>query len=198
MPIRELTVHAFADQLAARTPVPGGGAVAAVTAAHAAALGAMVVEFTLGKPKFAAHESANAAALALLAELRMHALALADRDAAAYAQLNALWKLPKDAPERAAGWDAAVAEAIEAPQAILDAACEVAVRCQGLAAATNPNLASDLAIALDLARVACRAAAHNVEVNLPSVGDAARRQALADRMHAALARAGAAAGTAHA
>ena len=53
-----------------------------------------------------------------------HALALADRDAAAYGQLNALWKLPKDAPERAAGWDAAVAEAIEAPQAILEAARE--------------------------------------------------------------------------
>jgi formiminotetrahydrofolate cyclodeaminase len=158
----------------------------------------MVVEFTLGKPKFAAHESANAAALARLGELRTHALALADRDAAAYAQLNALWKLPKDAPERAAGWDAAVAEAIEAPQAILDAACEVAVRCQGLAAATNPNLASDLAIALDLARVACRAAAHNVDVNLPSVTDADRRQALADRMQVALARAGAAAGAAHA
>ena len=50
MTIRDLTVHAFADQLAARTPGPGGGAVAAVTAAHAAALGAMVVEFTLGKP----------------------------------------------------------------------------------------------------------------------------------------------------
>ena len=194
MPIRELTVHAFTDQLAARTPVPGGGAVAAVTAAHAAALGAMVVEFTLGKPKFAAHESANAAALARLGELRTHALALADRDAAAYAQLNALWKLPKDAPERAGRWPAAVAEAIDAPQAILDLAAVVAATCGTLAGRTNANLASDLAIAADLARLSARAAAHNVRVNLPSVSDAGDRAARAGRMDAALAAAGTAAG----
>ena len=151
MPIRDLTVHAFADQLAARTPVPGGGAVAAVTAAHAAALGAMAVEFTLGKPKFAAHEAANAAALARLVELRTQALALADRDAAAYAQLNALWKLPKDAPERAAGWDTAVAEAIEAPQAILDAACEVAVHCTELSELGHVNAGVSQRLCVNLA-----------------------------------------------
>ncbi|MEI6474452.1 MAG: cyclodeaminase/cyclohydrolase family protein, partial [Planctomycetota bacterium] len=50
-------------------------------------------------------------------------------------------------------------------------AAEIAATCSGLAARTNPNLASDLAIAIDLACVAARAAAHNVEVNLPSVTD---------------------------
>jgi formiminotetrahydrofolate cyclodeaminase len=61
-----------------------------------------------------------------------------------------------------------------------------------MAARTNPNLASDLAIAVDLARVAARAAAHNVAVNLPSVRDAAARDARRARMDAALAAAGAA------
>ena len=198
MAFRTLTVEEFADSLAARTPAPGGGAVAAVTAAHAAALGAMVLEFTLGKPKFAEHEAANAAAHRRLAELRHEALELADRDAAAYGTLNSLWKLPKDAPARLSAWDAAVAEAIDAPQAILDAAAEVAATCTGLAARTNANLASDLAIAIDLARVAARAAAHNVEVNLPSVADAGDRDARAARMHAALREAGAAHGATHA
>ena len=49
MAFRTLTVEEFSDMLAAKTPAPGGGAVAAVTAAHAAALGAMVLEFTIGK-----------------------------------------------------------------------------------------------------------------------------------------------------
>ena len=191
MAFRTLTVEEFAGSLAARTPAPGGGAVAAVTAAHAAALGAMVIEFTLGKAKFAEHEAANASTLARLADLRRTALALADRDAEAYGTLNALWKLPKDSPARTAGWDAAVAEAIDAPQAILDAAAEVAAACAGLGPRTNPNLASDLAIALDLARVAARAAAHNVEVNLPSVADEATRTARRDRMVRALHEAGA-------
>jgi formiminotetrahydrofolate cyclodeaminase len=186
MAFRTLTVEEFAESLAAKSPAPGGGAVAAVTASHAAALGAMVLEFTLGKPKFAEHEGSNAAALARLADLRRTALSLADRDAEAYGALNALWKLPKDSPVRLSAWDAAVAEAIDAPQAILDAAAEIAITCEGLAARTNANLASDLAIAVDLARVAARAAAHNVEVNLPSVADADDRAARRARMDAAL------------
>ena len=194
MTIRTLTVEQFSDALAARTPVPGGGAVAAVTLAHAAALAGMVVEFTLGKPAFAAHEDALSAAAARLAAIRAEALALADRDAAAYGALNALWKLPKDSPGRAARWPAAVAEAIDAPQAILDLSAVVAATCGTLAGRTNANLASDLAIAADLARLAARAAAHNVRVNLPSVGDSADRAARAARMDAALAAAGTAAG----
>lgn len=191
MAFRTLTVEEFAESLAAKTPAPGGGAVAAVTAAHAAALAAMVLEFTLGKPRFAPHEAANAASLARLADLRRAALSLADRDAEAYGALNALWKLPKDSPVRATAWEGAVAEAIDAPQAILDAAAEVAATCAGLGERTNPNLASDLAIALDLARVAARAAAHNVEVNLPSVADEPARAALRARMERALRQAGA-------
>ncbi|RLS46024.1 MAG: formiminotransferase-cyclodeaminase [Planctomycetota bacterium] len=171
MAFRTLTVEEFAEMLAAKTPAPGGGAVAAITAAHAAALGSMVLEFTIGKPKFAADDASNGSALKRLTELRHHALVLADRDAEAYGVLNSLWKLPKDAAERLNGWDAAVAAAIDAPQAILDAAAEIAATCSGIAARTNPNLASDLAIAIDLACVAARAAAHNVEVNLPSVTD---------------------------
>lgn len=194
MAFRSMTVEEFAERLASRTPTPGGGAVAAVTAAHAAALGAMVLEFTVGRSKWAAHEAANRTALARLGELRAAALALADRDAAAYGALNALWKLPADDPARASAWPAAVAEAIDAPQAILDLSAVVAATCGTLAGRTNANLASDLAIAADLARLAARAAAHNVHVNLPSVGDAADRSARAARMDAALAAAGTAAG----
>ena len=79
---------------------------------------------------------------------------------------------------------------------ILEAAAEVASTCAGLATRTNANLASDLAIAIDLARVAARAAAHNVAVNLPSVRDAGVRDARRARMDAALAAADAAAGPA--
>jgi formiminotetrahydrofolate cyclodeaminase len=84
-----------------------------------------------------------------------------------------------------------VAAAIDAPQAILDRAAEIAVTCVALAPRTNANLASDLAIAVDLARVAARAAAHNVDVNLPSVADAADRDARRARMDHALREAGA-------
>jgi formiminotetrahydrofolate cyclodeaminase len=196
MTLRALTVEEFTEALAARSPVPGGGAVAAVTLAHAAALAAMVLEFTVGKPRHAAHDAAHRAVLARLAELRRNALALADRDAAAYGTLNAMWKLPSGHADRVIGWDRAVAEAIDAPQAILDAAAELAGHCRAIAGTTNPNLASDLAIAEDLARAAARAAAHNVAVNLPSVADVTDRGTRQERMDRALAEAGAGHGAA--
>ncbi len=189
MSIAGMSLEAVGAALAARTPVPGGGAVAAVTASHAAALLAMVVEFTRGKPAFAAHEAALAAALERSNALRHRLLALADADASAYAALNALWRLPKDAPERVAGWQPAVRAAIDAPQGILAAAAEIAALAADLKARTNPALASDLAIALDLARTAARAAAHNVEVNLPSLHDPAECAEAEARMRTTLARA---------
>lgn len=190
MAFRTLTLEEFGTSLAARTPVPGGGAVAAVTGSHAAGLLCMVVQFTRGKPAFAAHEAALESALARATNLQARLLELADRDAEAYGALNALWKLPKDSPARTEGLEAAVREAIDAPQAILGAAAELACLAVALEGITNPNLASDRAIALDLARVAARAAAHNVQVNLPSLGDEGHRVLCESRMRASLAEAG--------
>ncbi len=194
MSIRTLTLQEFGTALAARSPVPGGGSVAAVTASHAAALVCMVLEFTLGKPAFAEHEASNQQALARARTLHQTALELADADAEAYSTLNSLWKLPKDSPARTEGWDAAVLAAIAAPQAILDLAAEVSCLAARLGRATNKNLSSDLAIAHDLARVAARAAAHNVRVNLPSLADERARAQAETRMRAALVEAGAATG----
>ena len=43
----------YLEQVAAGTPTPGGGSVAAVVGALAAALGEMVANLTLGRPKYA-------------------------------------------------------------------------------------------------------------------------------------------------
>jgi formiminotetrahydrofolate cyclodeaminase len=93
-PLAQLSLQEFANRLASKEPIPGGGAVAAVTAAHAAALGCMVLAYTLGKPKFAAHEIENKKALECLQRAQNEAHALADQDAIAYGTLSALWKLP--------------------------------------------------------------------------------------------------------
>ena len=49
--MRDDTIAAFLDQLAARVPAPGGGATAALHAAQAAALLAMVARYSDG-PKY--------------------------------------------------------------------------------------------------------------------------------------------------
>ena len=55
--IAKMTVDEFVTALAAKQPVPGGGAAAACILAQASALGAMVIAYTLGKPKFATPKS---------------------------------------------------------------------------------------------------------------------------------------------
>jgi formiminotetrahydrofolate cyclodeaminase len=169
----------FAALLAEKVPSPGGGAVAAVTLAHAAALGAMVLRYTVGRPAFTTHESANAETLAALDALRTTALSLADRDAAAYARLAALWKLPPGDPARERDFPAAVTEAIDAPLTIVREAAKTAERLHALPPRTNPRLGSDLAIAANLAAAAADAAAWNVHVNLPSLADRERAARLA-------------------
>jgi formiminotetrahydrofolate cyclodeaminase len=168
----DITLAAFAARLADKVPSPGGGAVAAVTLAHGAALGAMVLRYTVGRPAFAAHEATNTAALAELEAMRATALALADRDAAAYARLAALWKLPEGDATRARDFQPAVREAIDAPQAIVDLAHRACALLAELPARTNARLGSDLAIAANLAALAADAAEWNVRVNLPSMADA--------------------------
>ena len=170
----QTTLADFAAKLADKVPSPGGGAVAAVTLAHGAALGAMVLRYTVGRPSFAAHEAENAAALAELDAMRATALALADRDAAAYARLAAMWKLPEGDPVRARDFAAAVQEAIDAPQAIVDLAGRACLLLSELPARTNARLGSDLAIAANLCALAADAAEWNVRVNLPSLADQAK------------------------
>ena len=174
----DITLADFAQRLADKVPTPGGGAVAAVTLAHGAALGAMVLRYTVGRANFAAHEAANTATLAELDAMRAQALALADRDAAAYAHLSSLWKLPEGDATRVREYAPAVQEAIDAPLAIVQLAARACELLHALPARTNARLGSDLVIAANLAALAADAAAWNVRANLPSLADATRAATL--------------------
>ena len=185
--LAQLSMQEFADRLASKAPSPGGGAVAAVTAAHAAALGCMVLAYTLGKPKFAAHENENQLALQSLQRAQIKALALADEDAVAYANLSALWKLPPTDARRIEQEPTAVRAATAAPMSILMLAHDILKTLQNLPKTCNPNLLSDLAIAATLADTAAGAAAWNVRVNVPQLRDAAERATTENKLALALA-----------
>jgi formiminotetrahydrofolate cyclodeaminase len=173
--IDQQNVGALLDAIAARRPVPGGGAVAALTAALSSALGRMVVEYSRGKPSAAGHETEHAEVLAALHGLQGRALALADADAQAFAKLSGLWKLKRDDPQRRAEWPAAVAACIDAPRRVMDASLEALDCLERLSASVGANIRSDLAIAALLAQAGAEAAACNVRINLPLLDD--RREA---------------------
>ncbi|MGD9690873.1 MAG: cyclodeaminase/cyclohydrolase family protein [Phycisphaerales bacterium] len=165
--------------IAAKTPSPGGGAVACATGALAAATGGMVVAYSLGRKDLSAHQTALAEASAYLERARGLFLTLAAEDAGAYAWLNALQKLPPDDARRASEMPAAIAASVAAPLACLAACADLRRLIGRLRPITNPRLVSDLDVAAILAKAAGECAACNVRVNLSllSPADAARTEA---------------------
>ncbi len=161
------TVGGFLESLSAKAPTPGGGAAAAITGATACATAGMVLSYSIDKKSLAEHRGFNQDAKARLDELGAMFLQLAEDDAAGYGVLNTMWKLDKDHPDRVAGWDAAVAGAIEPPRVMLSRAVELLELCNELIATTNRQLKSDLGVAAVLGQAAARSAAWNIRINIP-------------------------------
>lgn len=180
------------DDIAAKQPTPGGGAVAATVAAIGAALGSMVVAYSQGRKSLAPHADRLAAAANALLAHRERAIDLASADAAAYGALNRLWRLPEDDPDRVAGMPAAVQAAIDAPMAAASLGLETLGVLERLVGHSNRHLGSDLAIAAILAEAAVRSALWNVRINLPMLDDESARSEANGFIDASLKRAAAA------
>jgi len=168
-------VEQFIEAVAAATPTPGGGSASALAGALAAALGEMVCRITLKRESHAAHHKTLKEFLARLTKIRERLLANIDRDARSYDEVLASLKLPKSTEaERAARSEALERSSKRAATVPLETAELVAATAQVIGtirAITLPQVASDLAVALHLARSAERGALANVRANLPSIRD---------------------------
>ncbi len=180
MRFRDLTVDQFVSLLASAEPVPGGGSAAAVAGSLGGALVAMVASLSAGRPKFAEHEYLLTDAKATGKTLADRLLDLADEDAAAFAGFGVALKMPRDTEDekaaRAKALQTAARAATEAPFRTVQACLQVALVAESLAGRSNKNASSDLEVAGLMAVAAARAAAANVFINVPSMGDDAAAQ----------------------
>jgi formiminotetrahydrofolate cyclodeaminase len=172
----EMNVGGFLEQLGAKTPAPGGGAAACMAGATAAALAHMVVAYSLGKKNLAEHEPHLQQAATALTRARELMLQLADEDAAAYALVNELLKLPETEARRAAEMPAAAGAAVAVPRAAVALCIDMLRLIESLCGRSNRYLRSDLAIAAVLAEAATRSAWWNVNINLSLLSDEAERE----------------------
>jgi formiminotetrahydrofolate cyclodeaminase len=153
-------VRGFLDQLAARTPAPGGGVAAAVTGAMAAGLVAMAA-------RFSARQLPSAGDLADQAdELRRRLDQLAEEDARAYAAVLDAGRQPGDDRQRRERMREALLGAAHVPLEIAGIGVEVAVLAARLAEAGNPNLRGDAVTGAVLAAASARSAACLVDINV--------------------------------
>ena len=149
---RESTLKAYCDDLAAKLPAPGGGSAAALCASLGVSLISMVVNFTLGKPKYAKYEDELKGILEKSESLRKEFLNLVDLDVTAYKSKN-------------------IRDALDVPFMLARLSFEAIKLCPPLIKKGNINLISDVAVAAIFLESAFTSAYFNVEINLKSLKD---------------------------
>jgi formiminotetrahydrofolate cyclodeaminase len=161
-------IESFLSAAAAKQPVPGGGSIAALAGALAAAMGEMVVNYSIGKKDLAQHQPALQAALTQLAHARSMLLELMVEDQDAYQAFNGLRKLEPDDPQLAEKPKLAQA-CVDVPLSIGATALAVLTLADKSVEIVNKWLLSDLAVCSELAMATVRCAGYNVQVNLPEL-----------------------------
>ncbi|MGO9642707.1 MAG: glutamate formimidoyltransferase [Candidatus Acidiferrales bacterium] len=163
------------EAIAAPSPTPGGGSVAALAGALAASLGEMVAGLSRKKKSLAANSEALSEAISELRATGERLAGAMDRDASAYDAIVAASKLPKETGEEQARRERAVQEATrgatEVPLEVSEAALALHERLVQLESVTAPSMISDLRVARAMALAAARGALENVAINLASITD---------------------------
>src|SRR3989338_11362745 len=88
------------DDLAARTPTPGGGSAAALAASVGAGLMMMAANYTVGNPKYKDAEERLAAIMTKLERFGAELRDLIDKDVEAYKKLSKGMKVYKKDPSK--------------------------------------------------------------------------------------------------
>ncbi len=169
------TVTDFLDRLAARTPTPAGGSVAALCTAQAAALVAMVARYCDVPPLVDRAEQLVTLAQQLVAD-----------DERAFGAVAAAWALPRgsasEQEERRGAIGEALLEAAEPQAQVVEAAIEVLVLIDQLRPPARSGLRADLVAAGEVAKAGCAIARRNVESNVRELPNSEGRSRLLRRM----------------
>lgn len=161
----------FLDAVAAATPIPAGGTVAALVGALAASLGMMGAR--VSRQQGAEHR---------LNEIGRRLRDLMQADGDAYQRFIQATKLVKTDRTRPAAMSSALHLATEIPLEIAEQATEAGVLLHACSAGAKPRVRSDLAVGLILAIAAADAGRHTVEENMNVQRNQRLKSSLRDRI----------------
>lgn len=179
------TCTEFADVLAAKESVPGGGGAAAYAGALGVALCSMVGNFTTGKKKYAEYEEDVQRMLADGEAIRKRLLELVEEDAAAFYPLSQAYGIPKEDPSRAETLEKCTKDALAGPLEMMRQIAKSIELLEEMNVKGSRMLISDVGCGAVIAAAAMRAASMNVFINTKSLTDreyAAKVEAEADEL----------------
>lgn len=172
------TCRGFAEALAAREPVPGGGSASAFVGALGASLCGMVARYGATNPALADRADDLTRAFAQADELAQELVELVAEDVRAYGQVSAAYGIPRDDPARVTAIQDALHVAAMPPYRIMDACGRALALLEDMADKGSRQLLSDVACGAVFCRSAMQGASLTLFANTTSMKDRARAEEL--------------------
>ena len=175
--LSELTIKEFLEKIASELPTPGGGSVAALSAALAASLTEMVANLTIGKQGYDDVEDEMKAVAQDALRLKSKFVSAIDKDSNAYNDVITAIKLPGDTEAEKRHREEMIQSGLKQATLVPMAVAEDAIRVMELAgkavAKGNKNTITDGAVGVMMAKTAVLSALYNVKINLRTIKDKA-------------------------
>ena len=175
MELTQKTCKEFAEILASKQAVPGGGGAAALTGALGVALASMVANFSIGKKKFIDVEEKHKEILERGEELRNRLLDLIDEDAKNFYPLSKAYGIKAETDEEKEAkqetLQSALKVACSAPIKMVDAIYESILLHEELFDISSKIIISDLGVGVQCLKAALYGAQLNVMINVNSIND---------------------------
>ncbi|MCT4605113.1 MAG: cyclodeaminase/cyclohydrolase family protein [Marinisporobacter sp.] len=173
----DMNIKEFLDKTSSNEPVPGGGSIAALSGAIAAALTEMVSNLTIGKKKYIEVEEEMKAIKEEAEKYRMKFVEDIDKDSYAFNEVMKAFKLPKETEEEKEVRKATIQETTKkatlVPLQVAKDAFEIMAIMEKIVVKGNQNAVTDGAVAAMMARTSVLSALYNVKINLGSIKDKA-------------------------
>ena len=181
----DLTLKDFADLTASEAPAPGGGSIAAFTAALGVSLGTMVANLSSHKRGWDERWQYYSDWAVKGQKYKENLMHLVDEDTQAFNKIMAAFKLPKKSDEdkkaRAAAIEAATLYATEIPLKVMQTAYDSMAVMLEMAQTGLPASISDVAVGAMAARTGVYGAFYNVKINAAGLKDRSKAQTLLDK-----------------
>ena len=174
-PLASSSVDGFLSNLASSSPAPGGGSVAALAGALAAALSSMVCNLTLGKKKYENVQDDIKEMVKKSEKLRKQLTELIDEDTTAFNDVVKAFKMPKETDEqknkRSEAIQKGYRKAAMVPLKTAQVCNQTLDVAELVAEKGNTNSITDAAVAALMGEAGVFAATLNVKINLGSIKD---------------------------
>jgi formiminotetrahydrofolate cyclodeaminase len=157
------------EEIASKSPAPGGGSVAALSGAFGASLVSMVCNLTIGKKKFSDVEDEFKNILEEAGALKDELLFLSKEDVRAFNEVMAAFKM--DGKEKEKKLQEAYQGAANVPLLTARKCLRLLELADSASGKGNPNTITDAGVAALMAHAGFKGAVFNVRINLKYIED---------------------------